>query len=157
MHLAWQGEVFHGDLHMGNIYLIKPKFEGDHWRYFLCDFRMYERVSREEWRAMIVLLWGMLGGMPDMAVEGMKSVHVMSENKLRDVDWNKLLSAFSDFSSSWIEIAPEEASGMRLRRSKLNEGGLTRQLVLLLMNQVIASGLRLPYWIWLVLKSYVYL
>ena len=46
---------------------------------------------------------------------------------------------------------------MRLRRSKLNEGGLTRQLVLLLMNQVIASGLRLPYWIWLVLKSYVYL
>ena len=30
----------HGDVHLGNIYALAPKEEGDHWRIFLCDFGM---------------------------------------------------------------------------------------------------------------------
>ncbi|MDY6835450.1 MAG: AarF/UbiB family protein [Chloroflexota bacterium] len=157
MQLAWQGEVFHGDLHLGNIYVKKPASAEDTWRLFLCDFGMYEDIPREQWSSVVFLLWGILGGQPDMAVDGMKALHVQQGGRLSEVDWVRLGMAFTNFSRSWIEEAPEEESGIVIRRSHLHEGGLTRQLLALLFGQVIASGLRLPYWIWLVLKSYLYL
>ncbi|MDY6835342.1 MAG: AarF/UbiB family protein [Chloroflexota bacterium] len=158
MHLAWQGEVFHGDLHLGNIYAAKPRHPGDHWRFFLCDFGMFEDVPREGFRNVMLLLWGILGGIPDMAVDGMKAIHLESGGKLREVDWDNLRVAFGNFSRSWIEHVPieEETSGVRLRRSHGHEGGLTRQLLKLLFGEVVDSGLHLPYWLWLLLKSYVY-
>jgi hypothetical protein len=43
-----QWETAHGDLHLGNVYLIKPKEKGDSWRIFLCDFGMMIESPGEE-------------------------------------------------------------------------------------------------------------
>ncbi|MDY6835443.1 MAG: AarF/UbiB family protein [Chloroflexota bacterium] len=155
MHMSWQGEVFHGDLHMGNWYLTRYP-DGAHPRIFLCDFGMHEDVPREGFRNVMFLLWGILAGFPDMAVDGMKSLHLESGGHLDDVDWDHIGMAFGNFSRSWIEDAPDEEALVRLRRSRLHEGGLTRQLLKLLFGEVVGSGLHLPYWLWLLLKSYLY-
>ena len=155
MQIAWQGEVFHGDLHLGNIYFKRPA-SGDGWRIFLCDFGMFEDVPREGWSSVLFLLWGILAGFPDMAVDALKSQHLQAGGKLRDINWDQIYVAFSNLGRCWVEHTGEEQSGVRVRRSKLHEGGVTRQLLAVLFGQVIASGLRLPYWLWLVMKSYLY-
>ncbi|MDY6835454.1 MAG: AarF/UbiB family protein [Chloroflexota bacterium] len=154
MQLAWQGEFFHGDLHLGNIMFIKPQNPGDHWRYFLCDFGMYEDIPREGYRFVMLLLWGLLGGYADMTTEALKSLHVEAGGKIQDIDWDRIYVKFHNFGRMWSE---SEDGIQGLRRSKQSEGGLTRQLLNLLFSEIIGSGLRLPYWLWLVLKSYLYL
>ena len=76
MQLGWQGEFFHGDLHLGNIMFVKPKDSEDHWRYFLCDYGMYEDIPREGYRLVMLLLWGILCGYPDMVTDALKALHV---------------------------------------------------------------------------------
>jgi len=154
MQLAWQGEFFHGDLHLGNIMFIKPKGPDDHWRYFLCDFGMYEDIPREGYRLVLLLLWGLLGGYADMTTDALKSLHVEAGGNLSDINWERIYVKFHNFGRMWTN--PEQGV-QGLRRSKQSEGGLTRQLLALLFGEIIGSGLRLPYWLWLVLKSYLYL
>ena len=156
MHMQWQGEVFHGDLHLGNLYLKKPA-SGENWKIFLCDFGMFENIPREEFRHGQFFLWGLLAGIPDMAMDGLKAIHVDAGGKLTEVDWPVIEDELSNFFRAWVEPAPEEESGVKLRRSKLHEGGYTRQLLAVLYGKILSGGLRLPYWMWLFLKGYLYL
>jgi predicted unusual protein kinase regulating ubiquinone biosynthesis (AarF/ABC1/UbiB family) len=49
-------DISHGDLHLGNFYLVKPTEKGDPWRIFLCDFGMMIESPDEErsWLAEMV-------------------------------------------------------------------------------------------------------
>ncbi|MDY6834112.1 MAG: AarF/UbiB family protein [Chloroflexota bacterium] len=157
MQLGWQGEVFHGDLHMGNIYLRKPSHPGDNWGFFLCDFGMFEDIPREGYLRVMQLFRGLFTGDISLATSGLKALHLEAGGRLSDVDWAKVQVEFANFGRTWLEDAPDEQSGIRLRKSKPNEGGLTRNLLKLLYGFALGGGLRFPYWFWLFVKAYVYL
>jgi len=157
MQLGWQGEVFHGDLHLGNIYLKKPRQPGGNWGFFLCDFGMFEDIPRDGYLRVMQLFRGLFSGNIRMATAGIKALHIEGGGKLGDVDWDALSAEFSNFGRTWLEQTSEEESGLRLRKSKANEGGLTRNLLKLLYGFALGGGLRFPYWFWLFVKSYVYL
>ena len=156
MHLGWTGGLFHGDLHLANIMAVRPRHQEDHWRFFLCDFGMFEDVSRKQFRAVTMLLWGLLAGEPERALDGLIYCHLEAGGKLSDVDWKSMYTDFLNFGRMWVEKDPEEESGMKIRQSKLHEGGITRHLLALLYSRILGGGLQLPYWLWLVLKSYLY-
>jgi hypothetical protein len=41
-------DTSHGDIHLGNLYLVKPREEGEKWRIFVCDFGMMIESPGEE-------------------------------------------------------------------------------------------------------------
>jgi hypothetical protein len=56
METVTRWDVAHGDLHLGNFYLVRPEDERDSWRIFLCDFGMMIESPGEErdWLAQML-------------------------------------------------------------------------------------------------------
>ena len=118
---------------------------------------MFEDIPREGYVRVMQLFRGLFSGNTRLATAGLKALHLEAGGRLEDVDWDKISVDFTNFGRTWLEIAPEEESGLRLRKSKPNEGGLTRNLLKLLYGFALGGGLHFPYWFWLFVKSYVYL
>ena len=157
MHLSWAGGPFHGDLHLANIYLTRPEQPGAHWKLFLCDFGMFEDLTREQLGAFTTLWWGVLGCVPSRSIAALQYMHLEAGGKLTDLDWGQLYFDLLNFGRCWQMELPGDEAGFGLRNSQLHEGGVTRQLLGFLYGKILGGGLRLPYWFWLAVKSYLYL
>ena len=155
--MLFDSELFHGDLHLGNMYVQRPQVEGDVWKFFVCDFGMFQDWPVDSpWRTSIKdLIKGLMDGDSDLTLEVIQKMHLSSGGKLKDVDWEDLHANLTNLvRRRMVMESPDKISvrGIPYPGAK----SLTQEAIQTLLGYAM-RGLRLPFQLWLVLKSLCYI
>ena len=142
----------HGDPHLGNLYVMMPTEDVPACRVFLCDFGMIDELPQEGKKWAIDFFQGLL--------------YYQSVDKLVDVFIRFTRDDPKASKKVDIDLLTQKLKAIMDRRVVAEDGKTTFRLMrpgtppltAEIMYEVLeVPGLRLPDWLWLVLKSLSYL
>jgi predicted unusual protein kinase regulating ubiquinone biosynthesis (AarF/ABC1/UbiB family) len=146
-------DMFHGDIHMGNLYLLKPKVKGEKWKVFLCDFGMMQRASKEgqepfRW-ILAALGYYRDGGKFAKGFEMAGATKTMTPQQERE-----LRNKCDDFV---CEITAQVPGEEMIIPTQWQNRGTPLNFMSMMTYAMCTVGLRLDDWWWLTFKNIDYL
>ena len=147
--------LFHGDLHLGNLYGWLP--EDEQPRIFLCDWGMVADWSPEQQEIIDELLPRLITGDGYRAAEGIQwAMSVEYPDAWRNMSKESLEATKEKF-AAWGERRIVHATSNEWWQMKMKYMGtfsLTADLLYTLWSN---PGLKIPDWIWLLFKCFAYI
>lgn len=146
-------DTFHGDIHMGNLYLLKPKEKGDKWKVFLCDFGMMQRATKEQQEPFCWTL-AAISYYRDGAkmVEGFQQAGAM--RAMSEQQASELRGKCADFAHELTVQVPGEEP---IVHTQWQNRGTSTHFMGMMMYALCTVGLRLDDWWWLTFKNIDYM
>lgn len=163
IHLFWSTAAFwgemilnwglvHGDPHLGNLYAMEQ--EDGTWKAFVCDFGMIEELPQEGLDWAVDLFAGLLYYHDaEMLVDAFTRFTKDDPKRMAKVDMDQVRGVVTN----WLErraVREDANSEVTLRLRWQGTTTLTAEIMYELLQ---IPYLRLPDWLWLVIKSLAYL
>ena len=165
--MLYRWGLYHSDLHLGNIYLQEPQYEGDKWRWFLCDFGMYHDLTvpeaQELGRQFFVAL---VYTDAELLIQLFQKMIVEQGGKLSDMDWGAMKERMNSFLRR-RHIAEEQLStdeelaagawGITGRGRQHGTQSYVTEIIQTFIPELLSHGARMPHHLWMIAKCFAYI
>jgi len=145
---------WHGDFHLGNLYILRPQWEGDKWKIFLCDFGMMLGGTKEElnlFRGLIASFMYSWDG--KKAAEEFGKVALLRGQTLSKDTQDKLETAMTAVvERGSVEVRPGTERAFFYQAQRGSPTTMMGDAV----YRVAALGVKLPDYLWLLFKNLGY-
>ncbi|MDY6835401.1 MAG: AarF/ABC1/UbiB kinase family protein [Chloroflexota bacterium] len=168
--MMYKWGFYHGDLHLGNLYLMRPDNNGNSWRWFLCDFGMFQDCTIPEVQRtarQIFIGLGLAGTSDnDYILDLFKKVCLARGTDITKIDWDSAAESIRHFARR--RHIPEENAindeamamgslGIVGRGRLHGTQSYVTEVMYTLVPQLVSEGARLPYYVWLIVKCFAYI
>lgn len=145
---------WNGDVHGGNVYVLRPEKEDDYWRTFLCDFGMMIDLKREEqdlYREMVAgTMYAWDGKRVARAIENLTEYQ---GHKLNDDTREKLETEMvASIARRTLVVKPDAERVFHITAQR----GIKSTAMSDIVGKVITMGLHMPDFMWLLSKTMGY-
>ena len=169
--MMYKWGFYHGDLHLGNLYLMRPDSEnGESWRWFLCDFGMYQDCTIPEVQRVARQIFIGLGraGTADneYVIDLFKRICLERGSDITKIDWDAASESMRHFAHRrHIQeerlLTPEAlmagSMGMAGRGKLHGTQSYVTEVMYSLVPALVTQGARLPYYVWMIVKCFAYI
>ncbi|MDY6835586.1 MAG: AarF/UbiB family protein [Chloroflexota bacterium] len=165
--MLYRWGLYHSDLHLGNLYLQEPQYDGDRWRWFLCDFGMYHDLTvpeaQELGRQFFVAL---VYTDAELLIQLFQKIIVEQGGDLSNLDWGALKEKMNSFlrRRHVVEEAMETeealaagAWGITGRGRWHGTQSYVTEIIQTFIPELLSHGARLPHHLWMIAKCFAYI
>ena len=165
--MLYRWGLYHSDLHLGNLYLQEPQYEGDRWKWFLCDFGMYHDLTvpeaQELGRQFFVAL---VYTDAELLIQLFQKIIVEQGGDLSNLDWGALKEKMNSFLRrrhvAEEEMETEEAMaagawGITGRGRWHGTQSYVTEIIQTFIPELLSHGARLPHHLWMIAKCFAYI
>jgi predicted unusual protein kinase regulating ubiquinone biosynthesis (AarF/ABC1/UbiB family) len=143
-----------GDVHAGNVYVLRPENPGDHWRTFLCDFGMMIDLNKAEQNLYTELIAGVMYAWDGKRVaRAMEKISEHGGHKLSRETREKLETEMAAaLERRTLQLRPDAERVFYVNAQR----GIKSTAMTEIVGKTITLGLHMPDFMWLLSKTMGY-